>query len=98
MATAKEFVRAGITGQTFREIAEKFGKPFNSVAQEDPVMGNYAIAFAWYREKEHLPVPESYDKAMTLTTAQVEGLFEDIKDPKVKAVADFVSPPPTTTP
>jgi hypothetical protein len=84
MATAGEFVRAGITGQTFREITEKFGKSFNAVAQEDQVMGNYAIAFAWFREKEHLPVPEA--------------LFEDEKIPEVAMMADFVSTPPSTTP
>lgn len=98
MATAAEFARTGITGQTFREIAEKFGKPFNKVAEDDPVMANYAIAFAWYREREHLPVPESFDKAMRLTTAGVEGLFEDSADPAVQVASDFVSPQPTTTP
>ena len=97
MSTAEEFIKAGITGQTFREIAEKFGKPFNRVAEEDPVMGNYAIAFAWFREREKLPVQPAYDKAMTLTTAQVEGLFEDASVPGVQAVVDFDSPPPKTT-
>jgi hypothetical protein len=98
MATAGEFVRAGITGQTFREITEKFGKSFNAVAQEDQVMGNYAIAFAWFREKEHLPVPEAFDKALSLTTAGVEALFEDEKIPAVATMVDFDSQPPTTTP
>ena len=97
MTTAKEFVRAGITGQTFREITDKFGKPFNRVAEEDAVMANYALAFAWYREREHLSVPESYDKAMTLTTAAVEGLFEQ-NTPAVKTATDFVSQPSTTMP
>jgi hypothetical protein len=98
MSTAAEFVKAGITGQTFREIVEKFGKPFNTVAQDDPVMGNYAIAFAWFREREHLPVTEAFDKAMTLTTAAVEALFENPSSPGLKAVVDFGSQPPTTTP
>ena len=98
MTTAAEFVKSGVTGQTFREITEKFGKPFNAVAQEDPVMANYALAFAWYREREHLPVPAAYDKALTLTTEQVEQLFEDPAVPGVKAAADFGSPPPTMTP
>ena len=98
MATAAEFVKSKITGQTFREIAEKFGKPFNRVAEEDPVMGNYAIAFAWFRETEKLQVQEAFDKAMALSTEGVEGLFEDAKDPAVKVQADFVSQPPTTTP
>lgn len=97
MTTAREFARAGITGQTFREITEKFGKPFNRVAEEDPVMGNYAIAFAWYREREHLPVQEAFDKAMGRTTAQVEGLFEE-QTPEVAAVVDFDLPTPTMTP
>lgn len=98
MTTAAEFARAGITGQTFREITEKFGKPFNRIGEEDPVMGNYALAFAWFREKDHLPIPEAFDKAMTLTTAAVEGLFEDSVPPEVKAAVDFASQPPTTTP
>src|SRR5690348_11161238 len=98
MTTAAEFVKGGITGQTFREITEKFGRPFNRVAEEDPVMANYAIAFAWYREREKLPVPAAFDKAMTLTTGQVEALFEDPTVPGVQAAVDFVSPPPTTTP
>lgn len=98
MTTAKEFVKTGITGQTFREIAEKFGKPFNAVADDDPVMGNYALAFAWFRVKEHLPVPAAFDKAMTLTTADIEALFDNAADPGVKALADFDSPPRTTTP
>lgn len=89
MATAVEFVKSGITGQTFREITEKFGRPFNRVAEEDPVMANYAIAFAWNREKKHLPVQEAFDEAMKLTTAEVEGLFEDADDPKVRAMSDF---------
>lgn len=98
MTTAAEFVKAGITGQTFREITEKFGKPFNRVAEEDPVMANYALAFAWFREREHLAVPAAYDKAMTLTTGAVENLFEDGSMPGVQAVADFDSQPSTTTP
>lgn len=98
MSTAEEFVKSGITGQTFREITEKFGKSFNAVAQEDPVMANYAVAFGWFREREHLQVQAAFDKAMTLTTAAIEELFEDTKAPGVVAVADFASPPPTTTP
>ena len=98
MATAAEFAKSGVTGQTFREITEKFGKPFNRIGEDDPVMGNYAIAFAWFREREHLPVPAAFDKAMTLTTSQVEALFEDPSLPGVQAVADFASQPPTTTP
>lgn len=97
MTTATEFVKSGITGQTFKEIAEKFGKNFNAVAQDDPVMGNYALAFAWFREREHLQVQPAYDKAMTLTTAAVEALFEDVT-PEVSAAADFASPLHTTTP
>lgn len=98
MTTAAEFAKAGITGQTFREITEKFGKPFNTVAQEDPVMANYAIGFAWFRDHDHLQVQEAYDKVMQLTTAQVEALFEDSTAPGVQAAVDFVSPQPTTTP
>jgi len=98
MTTAAEFAKAGITGQTFREISEKFGKPFNSIAQEDPVMGNFAIAFAWFREREHLPVPAAFDKAMTLTTDQVESLFEDSTAPGVAVAVDFVSQPASMTP
>lgn len=97
MTTAAEFVKAGVTGQTFREIIEKFGKPFNTVAVEDAVMANYALAFAWFREKEHLPVPDAYDKAMTLTTAAIEALFQS-PTAAVKAEVDFASQPPTTTP
>lgn len=98
MTTAKEFVKTGITGQTFREISEKFGKPFNTVAADDAVMGNYALAFAWFRVREHLPVPDAFDKAMTLTTADIEALFEDQADPDVKALEDFDSQPRTTMP
>lgn len=98
MTTASEFLKAGITGQTFREISQKFGKNFNAVAAEDPVMANYALAFAWFREREHLQVQDAFDKAMTLTTVAVEALFEDAKAPGVQAVADFDSPQPMTTP
>jgi hypothetical protein len=98
MTTAIEFAKGGITGQTFREITEKFGKPFNRIGEDDPVMGNYALAFAWFREREHLALPAAYDKAMTLTTDGVLALFEDVDVPEVKAAADFVSPPLTTTP
>lgn len=98
MTTAAEFAKAGITGQTFREITEKFGKPFNTIAQDDPVMGNFAIGFAWFREREHLPVPAAFDKVMTLTTDQVEALFEDSNIPAVAAAADFGSPLPVTMP
>lgn len=97
MTTAGEFAKAGITGNTFREITEKFGQNFNALAQADPTMANYAIAFAWFREREHLAVPAAYDKAMGLATADVEGLFED-PTPEVKASVDFASQPPTTTP
>jgi hypothetical protein len=61
-------------------------------------MANYALAFAWFRETDRLQVNEAFDKAMGLSTSQVEGLFEDAKDPGVKAMSDFASPPPTTTP
>jgi hypothetical protein len=98
MSTAEEFVKSGVTGQTFREITEKFGKPFGRVAEEDPVMANYAVAFAWLREREHLPVQVAYDKAMTFTTTAIEALFDDTSTPEVKALADFDSPPRTTTP
>lgn len=98
MTTAGEFAKSGITGQTFREITEKFGEHFNGLAKSDPTMANFAVAFAWFREREHLPVPAAYDKAMTLTTAQVEALFEDPAVPEVQVAADFDSPPPTTTP
>lgn len=97
MSTAAEFVKSGITGLTFREIAERFGKPFNAVAEADPVMANYAIAFAWFREREKLPAQEAFDKAMSLSTAQVEALFEDAT-PEVQAMSDFDSPPPKMTP
>ena len=53
---------------------------------------------AWFRAREHLPVQAAYDKAMTLTTTAIEALFEDAAAPEVKAVADFDSPPRTTTP
>ena len=98
MATAAEFAKSGVTGQTFREITEKFGKPFNAVATEDAAMGNYAIAFAWFREREHLLVQAAFDKAMTLSIDQVVKLFEDSSASGVQAAADFVSPPPTMTP
>lgn len=98
MTTAAEFVKSGVTGQTFQEIIEKFGKNFNALAEDDQVMANFAIGFAWYREREHLPVPEAFEKAMKLTTAAVEALFDDPKVPGVQAVSDFVSPPPTTKP
>lgn len=97
LATAAEFVKSGITGHTFREISEKFGKPFNRLADDDPVMGNFAIAFAVFRVREHLPVPDAFEKAMSLTNEQIEGLFEP-ETAETKAVADFVSPPSTTTP
>ena len=98
MTTAAEFIRAGITGQTFREIAEKFGKPYNRIGEEDQVMGNYALAFAWFREREHLPVSAAFDKAMTLTTKQIVDLFEDTAEDGIQTVVDFDSPPPTMTP
>lgn len=98
MTTPKEFLKVGVTGHTFREITEKFGKNFNAIAAEDPSMANMALGFAWFREREHLPVEAAYDKAMNCTTAQIEDLFEDDKKPGAKAVTDFVSPPPTTTP
>jgi hypothetical protein len=98
MTTGEEFVKAGITGQTFKEINEKFGKTFNQLATDDPAMANFAMGFAWFREREHLPVPAAYEKAMSLTNADVEALFEDPTTPEVKAVVDFASPPPMTTP
>lgn len=98
MATAKEFAKSGITGQTFKEITDKFGQNFNALAESDKTMANFALAFAWFRDREHLPVPEAYAKALGLTTSQVVALFEDHEKPGVEAAADFVSPPPTTTP
>lgn len=98
MTTATEFIKSGVTGQTFREITEKFGKNFNAVATEDQAMGNYALAFAWFREREHLPVPAAYDKAMTLTINDIEKLFEEATTPAAKAIVDFASQPPATTP
>lgn len=98
MTTAAEFIKSGVTGQTFREITEKFGKPYNAVAQEDVAMANYALAFAWFREREHQPVATAYDSAMKLTISQVEALFEDKDASGVQAVVDFDSPPRTTTP
>lgn len=98
MTTAAEFARTGITGQTFREIREKFGASFNDLGNTDQVMSNYALAFAWMREREHLPVAAAYDKALGLTIQQVVDLFEDGDDPEVRRVADFESPASTTTP
>lgn len=98
MTTAAEFARSGITGQTFREITEKFGKPFNSIGRDDPVMGNYAVAFAWFRDREHLPVEDAYSKAMSFTTAQIEELFEDPDRLDVRVDVDFDSTPPTAMP
>jgi hypothetical protein len=98
MTTLKEFTRSGITGQTFREITEKFGKPFNALGESDAVMSTYAVAYAWIREREHLPVPDAFNKAMTWTIDQIEGVFEDGTDPEVKKEEDFASPPHTTTP
>lgn len=98
MTTSTEFVKAGITGHTLREITEKFGKPWSRIAEEDPLMANYGLAFAWFREREQLPVEAAYDKAMKLTSQAISDLFEDEKKPGVKAAADFVSPPPATTP
>lgn len=98
MTTAQEFINSGITGQTFREIKDKFGDSFNDLAAQDKVMYNYAIAFAWHRNKEHLPVPEAWDKAMAMTNTQIGDLFDDGTEPEVKATADFAQPQPTTTP
>lgn len=97
MTTASEFAKTGITGQTFREIRDKFGETFTALAETDQVMANYALAFAWYRDSQHLPVPEAYEKAMGLTTAQVEALFED-DAPEVQAAQDFGSMPLTKMP
>lgn len=97
MATSDEFLKSGITGQTFREITEKFGRPFNRIAEEDEVSANYALAFAWFREREHLPVQAAFDKAHTLTINGVVDLFEE-KTPEVAALVDFGSPQPTTMP
>jgi hypothetical protein len=96
MTTSKEFIKGGVTGQTFREITEKFGKPFRTLGEADAVMSVYALGFAWFREREHLPVPAAYDKAMSWSIDQIEALFEESDDAEVEA--DFVSPPPTTTP
>lgn len=98
MATAQEFINSGITGQTFREIKDKFGESFNDLATQDKVMYNYAIAFAWCRNRDHLPVPEAWDRSMGMTNTEIAALFEDESEPEVKAAADFVSTPPTTTP
>lgn len=98
MTTISEFVKSGVTGQTFREIREKFGQPLDRIGDEDRVMSLYAIGFAWFRERDHLPASAAYEKAMSFNVEQIEALFEDEKDADVKAAADFVSPPPTTTP
>lgn len=98
MTTAAEFVKSGITGHTFREIREKFGAPFERLSDEDKVMTNYALAFAWVRENEQLPVEAAHDKALKMHMSEIEALFEDDGDPKVKAAADFVSQPSTTMP
>ena len=98
MTTSKEFLKAGVTGQTFREITEKFGRNFNRLSEEDELMANYALGFAWLREREHLPVPEAYTKALGLTIGQIMDYFEDPEIPEVAVNADFVSQPPTTTP
>ena len=98
MTTAAEFSQAGITGHTFREIVEKFGKPFNRIAEEDEVMSNYALGFAWLREREHLPIEEAFDKVMTMSVKGIMDFFEDGNDPAVKAAVDFASQPSTTTP
>jgi hypothetical protein len=97
MTTSAEFIKGGITGQTFREVIEKFGRPFNRLAEEDEVMWNYALGFAWFREREHLPVPEAHSKVMSLSINGIEALFED-KTPEVQALVDFGSQPPTTMP
>lgn len=99
MATMTAFTKTGIKGQTFREIAEKFGKPLRELGESDAVMSLYAIGFAWFRESEHLPVPEAYAKAMDSTLGSIEGLFDpEPKSAKEKAEEDFVKPPSTTTP
>lgn len=98
MTTSAEFVKSGITGQTFREITEKFGSPLANIGDKDPVMALFALGFAWIREREHLQVQAAYDKAMTMTPGGIEALFEPDTKPGVKAQSDFVSPPPTTTP
>lgn len=98
MTTMKEFVKSGITGQTFREITEKFGKPFKSLGEEDAVMSVYALGFAWFRERERLPLPAAYDRAMGSTVDQIESLFQDENEKGVKAEVDFASQPSTTTP
>jgi hypothetical protein len=97
MTTAQEFIQSGITGQTFREIQDKFGSPFNSLMIDDPVMGNYALGFAHFRDREHLSVPEAWERVMKLSTAAVAALFEE-PTPEAKAASDFASQPPTTTP
>lgn len=98
MVTAQEFVKTGMTGHTFREIREKFGQSFDRIPDDDKLMTNYALAFAWVRVREQLPIDAAYDKALNMTTAQIEALFEDSSDPLVKAQSDFVSQPPATTP
>lgn len=97
MTTASEFVKGGITGQTFREITEKFGKPLDQIPAEDKMMSLFAMGFAWFREREHLSVPDAYSKAMGCTPEQISDLFEP-ETKKTKAEADFDSQPPTTTP
>lgn len=99
MATITGFTKTGIKGQTFREIAEKFGKPLRELGESDAVMSLYAVGFAWFRETEHLPLPEAYAKAMDCNLESIEGLFDpEPKNAKAKAEADFVKPPSTTTP
>lgn len=96
MTTLAEFMKGGITGQTFREITEKFGKPLNALAEADAVMSMYATGFAWFREREHLPVPAAYEKAMGWTVDQIEALFE--VGAEAETQADFGLPSHTTTP
>jgi len=95
MTTGMECMKSGVTGQTYREIIEKFGNNINRISEQDEVSANYAIAFAWFREREHLPVQAAYEKSMSLTITQIEALFEE-PTPEVQAAVDFVSPPSTT--
>lgn len=98
MTTSQEFIKAGITGQTFREIREKFGRPLKELGAEDAIMSTYALGFAWFREREHLPVQSAYDKAMGYSIEAIEDLFEDDSDPQIQTAVDFASQPPTTKP
>ena len=51
---------SGVTGQTHKEIKEKFGFSFNDLVKAEDLMANFALAFAWFRETDHMPVPAAY--------------------------------------